>query len=143
MSLRLSVKNPLNKVVNYSPGEGGTDAEQIAELQEKALLLVGTIRKVTQSTLLLNADYPLGFAPGQDYAVGVINMVRAGAGEEPPFVQNSVEIPFMSTSFLLANSKALIDTSATAVANFITAYRDSQGVGGYTANANSPSYYKI
>lgn len=143
MTIRLSVKSPLNKIVNYSAGEGGTGAQQTLELQTKALLVVGTIQKVTQSTPLLNTDYPLGFAPGQDYAIGVINMVRAGAGAEPPFVQNSVEVPFMSTSFLLANSKSLIDTAAGAVANFIAAYRDSQGVGGYTANANSPSYYKV
>jgi len=142
MGVRATVKSPLNTFPQYSAGEGGTSAEQIAELQAKLALVVGTLQKVNQSTKLVNADYPVGFAPGQDYAVGHINMRRAGTGEEPAFVTANVAVPFMSTSFLVADTN-LIDTDATAVAAFITAYRDNEGTGGFVANAASPSYYDL
>lgn len=142
MSIRATVKSPLNTFPQYSSGEGGTQAEQIAELQTKLLLVVGTLQKVTESTKLLNTDYPLGFAPGQDFAVGHINMSRAGTGEEPAIVVANVEIKYMSTSFLIANTNK-INTTGNAVADFIAAYRDAAGVGGYAANANAPSYYDL
>lgn len=141
---RATVRTPLNKSKSYSSGGGGTQAEQRAELQTKLLLVVGDTLTVTETQNLLSTDYPTGFSIGsnQQFAIGVINMYRNGAGEEPPIVHATVEVPFMSKSFIVANTN-LITTSGNAVANFIAAYRDNQGVGGYAADAVAPSFYKL
>jgi len=142
MSVRATVLSPLNTQVQYGAGDGGSEAEKIAELKAKLLLVVGTLIKVSQSTNLVNADYPLGWTTGEDYAIMNLNLKRTGAGEEPPVVKATVRIPFASTSYRLAGSNA-VDIAAATVAAFITAYRDGQGIGGYTANVNAPSFYDI
>lgn len=147
MGVRAMVLTPINTKHRFSAGEGGTLVEQENELKAKLGLVVGNTLTVSESASLAKADYATGFSKtsGQDYAIGVINMTRAGAGEEPPIVHATVEIPYMATFWLVANTNLINTDAVTAVpvAGFITAYRDGQGIGGYTADLVAPSFYKL
>lgn len=140
---RANVLAPSGDFISYGSGQGGTDAQGQAELKALLLLVAGYgVTKVSQSSELLIADYPLGFAATQPTAFGHINMRRAGTGTEPPFVYRSRPVPYMSLSFKEAGSN-LITTTGNAVADYITAYRDGEGLNGYIANAAKPSFFDM
>lgn len=144
MAVRCKTLTPLNKPKGYSSGEGGTLVQQEDELKAKMQLVVGNTFKASESILLPASDYACGFAKnsGQDYAIGVINMQRAGTAPEPPTVYATVEVEYMSTSFLVANTN-LITTTANPLTAFLAVYHDGGGVGGYAFNLTAPSFYKI
>lgn len=141
---RASVLAPSGDFISYGSGQGGTDAQGQDELKKLLLLVAGFgVTKVTQSSELVVTDYPLGFDQTQPTAFGHINMRRAGTGSEPPFVYRSRPVPYMSLSFKVAGSNLIDTTTGNAVANYITAYRDGEGLNGYIANAAKPSFYDM
>lgn len=143
MSVNASYLAPDGNTFSLRSGTAGSNADSEAEVQALAKLISASgVIKVSESSELATTDYQPGHAATVPFAVGHLNMRRAGTGSEPPFVYRSKPVRYMALTYKLSGNN-LIDTTNADVSGAISAYRDGEGLGGYIANAAKPSYFDI
>jgi hypothetical protein len=126
VNAQASLKN--GQGVPFIVRASGPDAATAeAHLKAKLLLIKGTIVKVTESAAQLNADYPPGAAGD-----GTSFELTLQIGTDTATARTETIVNGLG-GLGLAADPATIDVSKAAIAAYAAAYRDSDGVGGYSA----------
>ena len=129
MSARVTVKytvgasNDLASVV----GTGQTSAEALAEVTAKVALMRGVGVSGSTTTPIDTADLPAFSGASNDARNAILTLKRTG------YPAHTVRVPNMRYDLGLAGDQTgLIDVTSAAIQAFATAFRDSDGVGGYS-----------
>lgn len=108
-------------------GTGGTPADAKAEADAKLALTVGTAVAANRSESVDPATVAATNA-GPLYSDAVLVVTKDDFSPD-----RQIRLENISTAYRLAGSQGKIDLSNAAIAAFVAAYKDADGVGGYVA----------
>lgn len=110
-------------------GTGPDDATALAEANAKLALTVGTVLSSTQRIGIPNGDQSAPHSATGEFEDAVITMAKTVNGR---VVTRTVRLNNISTAYVRANSKGEIDGTNADVAAYVSAFRDGDGLGGYS-----------